>query len=312
MVEVLESVAGEPEVLASLKEIRSMGYDVALDDFVLTPEKKPLLDVASIIKVDMLQAFDEEAVALYRKRGLRLLAEKVEEFETFESLKAKGFELFQGYFYARAETQHLLSSERNNNHAALLQLLAQLQKKNTEFRKIERIIAQDAQLTFLLLRYANSAFFHYRGKIQTLFQALQVLGLKQVRNMVVTMLLANNGPASKLLLSRALTRAGMCERLASAEAYDADSAFLAGLLSMMGVLLGKSLDILMAELALSQDIIDAILLQKGHLGSLLKEVEAFENARMRGWPPQRVEQLNRAWLKSQVWTTEILASLEQS
>ncbi|MBB5213937.1 EAL and HDOD domain-containing protein [Parapusillimonas granuli] len=310
VIEVLEDVAGDPEVVESLRRIRSRGFDVALDDFVLTPETEPLLEVATIVKVDMLQPFDEPAVARYKRMGLRLMAEKVEDFDSFERLRAMGFELFQGYFYARPETQKTLSNTRNNNHAALMRLVSALYRCNTDFKEIERIIAQDAALTFLLLKYANSARFHYRGKIETIFQVLLALGLKPVRNMAITMLIANNGPASKLLLSRALTRADMCERLAKPSMLGAESAFLAGLLSMMGPLLGKPLPELMKDLSLSADLIDAVLTRGGPLGVLLKDVEAFENANTAGWTPERVETFNRTWMKSQVWTTEILSMVD--
>lgn len=53
VVEVLESVAGEPAILDSLRQLRAMGYPVALDDFVLTETTRPLLEVASIVKIDM-------------------------------------------------------------------------------------------------------------------------------------------------------------------------------------------------------------------------------------------------------------------
>lgn len=312
VVEVLENVAVDPEVLAALRQIRSLGFEVALDDFVLTRETEPLLEVADIVKIDMMQPFDEQAFARYKRQGLRLMAEKVEDAQTFERLRAKGFELFQGYFYARPETQKVFSNSRSNNHAALLRLVSSLYKCNADFKEIELIVAQDAPLTFLLLKYANSAHFYQRSKIETIFQALLSLGLKTVRNMAVTMLIANNGPASKLLLSRALTRADMCERLAKASALGAESAFLAGLLSMMSPLLGKSLPALMKELSLSAELIDAVLERKGALGALLKDVESFEIAQMAGWPPKRVEKFNRTWMKSQVWATEMLSMIDEA
>lgn len=311
VVEVLENVVGDAEVLAALGRIRELGFPIALDDFVLTPETEPLLDLASIVKIDMMRPLDEQAVARYKNRGLRLLAEKVEDMETFERLRALGFELFQGYFYARPATQKALSSARSNNHAALLRLVSAIYKCNTDFKEIQNIIAQDAQFTFLLLRYANSARFHYRGVIETIFQVLLALGLKEVRNLAITMLIANHGPASKLLLSRALIRANMCERLAGAAGQGAESAFLAGLLSMMEPLLGKSLPALMKELSLAEDLIDAVLVQKGPLGSLLKDVASFERAEISGWPPKRVEMFNRTWMKSQVWATETLSMIDE-
>lgn len=312
VIEVLEDVAADPEVLASLKHIRSLGYAIALDDFVLNEQTRPLLDVATIVKIDMLQPFDQADIGLYKGLGLQLLAEKVEDMETFDRMRAAGFTLFQGYFYAKAQTQEAFSSERHNNHPALIRLLAEVQKVDARYKDIEQLIAQDAQLTYLLLRYANSALFHYSGKIQTLFQALQVLGLRRAGSLALTMLLANHGPACKLMLSRALTRAAMCKRLAQQRFEAADSAFFVGILSMMGELLGKSLQRLLDELQLSHEIVAALLRREGRLGALLGEIESFEAANIRGWPPERVELFNQTWLQSQIWTTQMLALIQSS
>src|SRR5690606_17128731 len=78
----------------------------------LTEATRPLLDVAHIIKVDALEPLDPAAVDLYRSRGLRLLAEKVEDMESFERFKSMGFSLFQGYFYARASPRSGRRSSR--------------------------------------------------------------------------------------------------------------------------------------------------------------------------------------------------------
>lgn len=311
VIEVLETVTGSTDVLESLRQIRARGFEVALDDFMLNQETAPLLDFADIIKVDMMQPLDEEVIRLYKSKGLKLLAEKVEDIATFERLSAMGFELFQGYFYARPETYESLSNARSSNHAALLRLVTALNRGGSDFREIQNIIVQDPQLTFLLLRYANSAALPYRGKIETVFQVLLALGLNQVRNIAITLLMANNGPASKLLLARALCRADMCERLANvAISHVGESAFLLGLLSMMGPLLGKSPQDFIKELALSNELMVAILNREGELGRLLQDIEAFENAQTGGWTPDRVEFFNQTWMQSQVRTNEMLSLIK--
>lgn len=313
VVEVLENVVADRALMNALRRIRAMGYRIALDDFVLTEATRPLLDVAHIVKIDMLQPFNEQDVEVYKRRGLTLFGEKVEDIETFERLRDMGFTLFQGYFYAKAKTQDMFACERHNNRAALLKFLVALQRGDAKSREIERIIAQDPQLTFLLLRYANSALFHYNGEINTLFQALQLLGLRRAANLALTMLLANHGPACKLLLSRALTRAAMCERLAPRRPKQGEGeAFFVGLLSMMADLLGKSLEQMLAELRLSKDVTAALFERRGALGQLLSDIESFEHAQVRGWSPDRVELFNQTWFKSQVWSTYTLSLINES
>jgi hypothetical protein len=74
VIEVLESVEGDGEILAALRHIKSQGYTVALDDFVLTDATRPLLDLADIIKLDMLETPPtRKQVEHYLTRGITLV-----------------------------------------------------------------------------------------------------------------------------------------------------------------------------------------------------------------------------------------------
>jgi len=310
VVEVLESVTGEPAVIEALRRMRRLGYEVALDDFVLTPATRPLLEVASVVKVDMLKPLRLDDILLYRNRGIRLLAEKVEDMETFERCRALGFELFQGYFYARPEVQTSTARDRTGNRQAQLRILAELQREAADYHKLESLIIQDPQLAFMLLRYTNSAMFYRVSKAVTILQAISMLGLHRVRTVVLTLMMANNGPASRLLLPQVLTRAAMCERLAEKMGgVPPEVAFMAGMISMMDVILGLSLADILEALPLGQDVNDALLHRSQCLGQVLDMVEAFEQAQTAGLDPEMVARLNRTWMSSRVWATEILSAV---
>jgi len=312
VVEVLESVTGEPEIIEALKKVRTLGYDVALDDFILTTETEPLLDVASIIKVDLFEPVREEDIDLYKERGIRLLAEKVEDLETFKHYRDMGFEFFQGYFYARPEVHAETSRKgRGNNRGAQIRILKEAQEEEPDYQVMENLIAQDPQLTFMLLKYVNSAAFRRRSEITTIHQALNTLGIERVRTIVTTVMLANNGPASRLLLPQALTRAAMCEKLADGmNGVNTRTAFMVGLMSMMDVLMGTSLDELLQQLPLSAEIKNAILYRQGKLGQLLALIIAFEHAKLAGKSASLVDRLNQAWMVSQVWSNEIMMQVD--
>lgn len=311
VVEVLESVTGEPDIVNALKRVRELGYDVALDDFILNDQTRPLLDVASIIKVDLFEPVLEADIAEYKRRGIRLLAEKVEDLETFNRFKAMGFEMFQGYFYARPEVHKETSRKgRANNHSAQLRIITELQSEEPNYQLLENLIAQDPQLTFMLLKYVNSAAFRRRNEITTIHQALSTLGLARVLSIVTTVMLANNGPASRLLLPQALIRAHMCELLAKGtKDLNPRSAFMLGLMSMMDLLMAMDMTELMEQMPLTQEIKDAILFSKGRLGKLLNLVIAFEQAQLDGKSPELVVKLNSAWLISQQWSNEVMGQV---
>lgn len=312
VVEVLESVTGEPEVVEALKRIRSLGYDVALDDFILNDATRPLLEAASIIKIDLFEEVNPEHIAEYKQRGIKLLAEKVEDLETFKKYRDQGFEYFQGFFYAKPETHAETSRKgRANNQAAQVKILAELQEEEPDYTLLENFIAQDPQLAYMLLRFVNSAAFRRRSEITTIHQALNTLGIDRVRSMVTTVMLANNGPASRLMLPEALTRAQMCEQLAKAtKNVDPREAFMVGLMSMMDKLMAMPMIDLMKELPLSPEIKDAILFKQGRLGKLLTLVQAFEKSKLAGQSNKLINTLNKAWLRSKEWSQLVLGQVK--
>lgn len=118
VIEVLEDVEAEPQIIEALKSIRKKGYEVALDDFVFSSDNRALLDLATIVKIDQWQSISSDEVLFYKQKGLRLLAEKVEEIEDFEYLHGLGFDYFQGYFYAKPEMHRGTSRMRSSNQKA--------------------------------------------------------------------------------------------------------------------------------------------------------------------------------------------------
>lgn len=312
VVEVLETVTGEPEIVEALKTIRQLGYDVALDDFVLNDATRPLLDVANIIKIDLFEEVKPDDINEYKRRGIKLLAEKVEDLDTFKKYRDWGFELFQGYFYAKPEVHAETSRKgRANNQAAQIRILNELQSKEPDYALLESLIAQDPQLAFMLLKFVNSAAFRRRNEITTIHQTLSTLGLDRVRSMVTTVMLANNGPASRIMLPQALTRAQMCEQLANvSQGIEPKTAFMMGLMSMMDKLMGMELAELLEQLPLSDEIKEAILDKQGRLGKLLALVEAYENSQLDGKSIKTVTTLNKAWLRSQQWSQLVLSQVD--
>jgi len=104
VLEVLENMGVDQELIDALNRLSGLGYRIALDDFVYHESLKPLVELADIIKVDVL-ALDRKTVAehveILRQYPVKLLAEKVETHEEFEFCRDLGFDYFQGYFFCK-------------------------------------------------------------------------------------------------------------------------------------------------------------------------------------------------------------------
>lgn len=66
-----------------------------------------------------------------------------------------------------------------------------LNRPNTSMSDIGKIVGQDPGLTVRLLRLVNSAFFNFPSKIETITQALVVIGTQQLRELVLATSIVN-------------------------------------------------------------------------------------------------------------------------
>src|SRR5262249_32917443 len=101
VIEVLEDIPVTQQLVESLRGLRGQGFKIALDDFILTEETRPLLSIANIIKVSMLGVPREEIaaqVAELKPSGAALLAEKISTHDELQFARNLGFYYFQGYF----------------------------------------------------------------------------------------------------------------------------------------------------------------------------------------------------------------------
>lgn len=279
VIEVLEGQQVDAEMLHSLMQLREQGYTIALDDFELDENTQNLVAYADIIKLDVLHLSPEKLqyhVDYLKPFGLTLIAEKVETYEMFEQCKALGFDLFQGYFLAKPRV--ITGRKISENKQSVLQLLSALHDLDAPIDKIERMIARDTLLSFKLLRLVNSAAFGLSRNVESLRQAIMLLGLNKLRNWVNLLALSNLSGKPHELSVAALTRARMCEMIATKmnQRNRTDAYFTVGLLSTLDAFLDRPLNELLANLSLSESLNQAMLTHAGPEGMVLQVVQAHE------------------------------------
>ncbi len=280
VIEVLEDITIDDAITTSVRALAADGYTIALDDFIYQEEWQPLIEVADIIKIDILgMSFDQitEQVTLLKDANVKLLAEKVESWEEFEHCKALGFDYFQGFFFSKPAL--VKGKTINSNRMAQLQLITELYKTDVDLGKLEQIISCDPGLSFKLLKYVNSASFQLKKTIDSIRQALVLLGLTEVKKMATMIAVASLGDTkSPELLRSALCRAKTCELIANRTApQQKDQFFLVGILSVMDGLLDKPMAEVVDTLAISQTIHDALTSHEGDVGQTLAAVIAYEH-----------------------------------
>ena len=277
VLEVLESIAPTPAVLEALIQARQKGYQIALDDFVLRESHRGLMEYADYVKVDVLALTKEELdeqVEMLKEYPVQLLAEKVEDREMYDHCVALGFEYFQGYFFCKP--QILVGVSLSSNQMAMVLLLAKLQDPSTEFNDLEDLVKNDVALSVKLLRYVNSASVGLPRSVDSISQAIAMIGMERMRQWASLMVLSQTGDKPSELMQVALIRAHMCESFCPLHGVSASQGFTVGLFSVLDAYFDCDMKQLVSDLPLASEILDALLKREGVLGTILEEILAYE------------------------------------
>ena len=282
VIELLEDVECDAETTAACKELVKGGYKLALDDYVYSDATRPLLELASIVKVDMLNKSSAEIHATARQlktTGARLLAERVETATVRDVCGSEGYELFQGYLFSRPET--LTKTDVAAGQLAMMRLLNLLHDPNSKDTTLDAAFQTDLALCYKLLRIVNAASVGGQG-ITSIPHAVRLVGRAALHRWLSVVLIASlgtKGDVSHEIALTAMTRARMCELVVTSEKRsDAGSAFIVGLLSLLDVLLEIPMEKILERLELSDDVRGALVHRRGPLAHPLQLVEAYERA----------------------------------
>jgi c-di-GMP phosphodiesterase len=284
VLEVLESVTCDADTVAACQALVERGYTLALDDFVFSPGYEPLLRLAGIVKVDVLGRPDGEVRATLdrvRPFGVRCLAERVETAAVHARCAAMGFELFQGYFYARPEM--LAGRAMPVQQANLVRLLNLLRDPETSDARAEEVFRGDLPLTYKLLRIVNSAGTGRSG-VDSIGHAIRLLGRAVLHRWMALLLVSSFACKSGVrneLVTAAMARARFCELLAELAGRRSESGtlFMAGLFSLLDALLRTPMAEAVERLDLTPELRAALLTRQGACGAVLRLVEAYETGR---------------------------------
>lgn len=282
VVEILETIQPGKKLLAECQQLKEKGYMLALDDYIHQGVWRHFYPFIDIIKIDFrstsTDTINEIKLALTDFPHIKLLAEKVETNEEFQLALDMGFSYFQGYFFSKPEMMQ--SKALSPAQMTLAELLYETSKADMDLNKLTQVFQRDVHLSYKLLRYSNSAIFKRRAEIETIKQALVVLGqveLKKFLSLLFTAQISSDKPAELMRMS--MTRARFAEGLAQIHGkVDTAKAFLTGMMSLMDAILDEPIESVMSKLPLAKEIKDALVEKKGLLADYIKLIHFYETA----------------------------------
>ncbi len=289
MLELLENITVTPEIVNRCIELKKKGYQLALDDVVQVDSRvQPLLSIVNVIKVDVLAMTDVEIRQLMqdlKKWPVIPLAEKVDSPERAKMCMDLGFEMFQGYFFAKPII--VSSSKIEPNKLSLLRLLS-LVIRDASIDEIEQLLKREPDLSYSLLRMVNSVALGLSQKISSIRQAVVAIGYRPLRRWIQLLLYAADPTKEEIsvnaLAQTAVIRGRLMELVAAIDRpHDKnfqDRAFITGVMSLLDTLFSMDMQQIVDKLEIPDEIVRALLQREGRLGDLLRLVEAREKQNM--------------------------------
>lgn len=284
VLEILETVEVTPQIVERCTELKARGFTLALDDFVNYEDKwKPLLDLIEIVKVDLIQLSQEQLATVtsqLKRWPISLLAEKVDSREQAEYCLRLGYNLFQGYYFAKPVI--IAGKKLGHSQLAMMRLLG-LVLEDAETQTLEGIFKQEPGLAMNLMRLTNSVASGVRTKVTSMRHAITVLGRRQLQRWLQLLLYTNPAGGNQVanpLLQLAATRGRFLELLAGklkpgAREFE-DHAFMTGIMSLMPTLMGVELGEILKGIQVASTVQEALEQRNGQLGIMLQLAEALE------------------------------------
>ncbi|MBP8183518.1 MAG: HDOD domain-containing protein, partial [Rhodoferax sp.] len=233
---------------------------------------------------------------------------KIETSEQFEMVSALGIKLFQGFWFAKpilVQGQSVRPAQAN-----ILQLI-NLVRKQASTAEIEELLKRDPTMSFNLLRFINSAGFGMRTEVTSFKHAVMLLGLNRLFKWAALLLTTSkSGDMIPAVGTTAVARGRLMELLAAEllPQEECDNAFVVGVFSLLDTMLGLSMEVALATVALPDSVMQALLHQSGPLAPFLELTVACETGNDEAFARTATQlglnnnQVNWAHVQALAWT----------
>lgn len=280
VIEILEDVKPSVEVIKAVTSFKKKGFRIALDDFVFHQDLTPLIEQADIIKFDFRESTLDEIEAMIAKLSifpqLKFLAEKVETQEEFNNALELECSYFQGYFFEKPQvlTNRSIPFVKVN----LIRLIALVSKEKLDFPRLAQMIRDDVSVSFRLLKFTNSAYYHRKIPIDSVKDAIILMGEREIRQFIL--LIASAGLAEgkpREIITTSIIMGRMCELLGKDVGTDFldEELFTIGLFRSIDGMLDMPMAKILKDLPFSPQIKDGLMGKNGPVNNLFEAISDF-------------------------------------
>lgn len=256
IIELPADVSATPDALDACERLHRQGYRIGVD-YSITHSQDSLAAHADYLKVNIAtlpEHAPKPAVPVRPGPAPILVATQVENAADFVRATDFGCELFQGDFIGRPVMR--ATTDIPGSRLTYLRLFHALQNPDISPRELEDLIKPDASLVYRLLRAVKSAAFAQHSRVDSIRQALVLLGYGTVRQWASLWAMtsfASHAPDELVTIST--VRGRTCEIVASEDPTGGfGDGFLLGMTSLLDAILEIPMADVLSHLPLPEDV----------------------------------------------------------
>jgi c-di-GMP phosphodiesterase len=307
-----------------LAELRRTGFHIAFHRTPQAPDYRACLPHADFIVVDGARSLGDElrscALAVHNndRCSASLLVTGIASFDEFKFCQRLGYAYFHGAFIQHRDVWEQPACDPGTMQVMQLLNLARNEADNADLCKH---IKQEPRIVYRLLRYLNSAAIGLGRPVESLDQALFVLGRDRFTRWLTLLLFGNALHPSLediVLAENALARGRLMEMLgARLFPEEQDMLFITGAFSLLDRLLHRPLAECLSYLALPAAVTLALIEQCGPYAPLLTLASSAEDAQAENDIPAALlsagiseDEVSRAVIESLNWAHTVTSAWE--
>ena len=292
----------------SLSALRGKGYRIAVeaDAFELVGGLAP--EQVDLIKIDLRRDDAARLKARFEGRGPRLMATFIEDQPALSAAREIGFDWYQGFVFSPPFQVRFSKRKRFSNRGVELQILAELASTEMDIDRLESALAQHPDFCVLLLKQVNTAAYaRPERRVDSLRQAIVVLGQERIKALAAILLLSQNDEIKEIQIRTLLIRAAMARRVAERiRSMEPALAFTLGLFSRLDALEQMPMVEILDGIPFSSEVREVLLARAGEMGRLLDLLDAYERGEVSQLNPSVVATLNDDFVRAAAWAEKWL------
>jgi EAL and modified HD-GYP domain-containing signal transduction protein len=285
VIRISENIPMDASIISALEGLKSDGYRLAVSRFSGDDKLSGLYGMADILCLKT-SGKNRETLSIMtdaaRPFQSKLMGEQVQDVVQFDRCSDLGFSLFQGAFFKKPEK--ISVRKISSNEASRFKLMKIIEADAPDPEELAETIQGDVTISLRLLTYLNSAAFGFRSKINSIQQAIALLGwenMKKWLRVVVLSDVSKHSYAQDLVLLSS-QRGKFLETIVTDHDYwgfSPDSMFLLGVFSLLDALLGMPMEKVVQHLPLEEKLKAALRRDDGsEYAPLMSLAECMEDA----------------------------------